>query len=118
MRIADILNRMEREIIDGILTNIEEARPDTAKALKRLMFRFEDIAKLSAEGAHDDLRQVPAEQVVLALRGTEAEFKELVLSSMASRARRMVENELQSSDEPDPRPSTTRGAASPTASWS
>ena len=39
---------------------------------------------------------------MLALRGTEAEFKGPVLSSMASRARRMVENELQT-DEPDPR---------------
>ena len=103
VRIADILNRMEREIIDGILTNIEEARPDTAKALKRLLFRFEDISRLTPKARMTVFDEVPAEQVVLALRGTEAEFKELVLSSMASRARRMVENELQSTDEPDPR---------------
>ena len=103
VRIADILNRMEREIIDGILTNIEEARPDTAKALKRLLFRFEDISKLTPKARMTVFDEVPAEQVVLALRGAEAEFKELVLSSMASRARRMVESELQGPDEPDPR---------------
>ena len=103
VRIADILNRMEHEIIDGILSNIEEVRPDTAKALKRLMFRFEDIAKLSAKARMTIFDQVPSEQVVLALRGTDDAFKELVLSSIASRARRMVESELASSDEPDPK---------------
>ena len=104
VRIADILNRMEREIIDEILNNIEEARPDTAKALKRLLFRFEDISRLTPKARMTVFDEVPAEQVVLALRGTEAEFEELVLSSMASRARRMVEEaELQSTDEPDPR---------------
>ena len=103
VRIADILNRMEHEIIDGILSNIEEVRPDTAKALKRLMFRFEDIAKLTAKARMTIFDQVPAEQVVLALRGTDDTFKELVLSSIASRARRMVESELASSDEPDPK---------------
>lgn len=103
VRIADILNRMEAEIIDGILTSIEEAKPDTAKALKKLLFRFEDIAKLSAKARMTVFDQVPSEQVVLALRGTEAEFRELVLSAIASRARRIVENELQSADEPDAR---------------
>jgi len=101
VRVADILNRMEQEIIDGILTNIEEAKPDTAKALKRLLFRFEDIAKLSAKARMTVFDQVPAEQVVLALRNTEAAFKELVLSSIASRARRMVESELENGSEPD-----------------
>jgi flagellar motor switch protein FliG len=103
VRIADILNRMEHEIIDGILSNIEEVRPDTAKALKRLMFRFDDIGKLNAKARMTIFDQVPAEQVVLALRGTDDTFRELVLSSIASRARRMVESELQSSDEPDPK---------------
>ena len=78
-------------------------RPDTAKALKRLMFRFEDIAKLSAKARMTIFDQVPSEQVVLALRGTDDAFKELVLSAIASRARRMVESELASSDEPDPK---------------
>lgn len=100
-RMADILNRMEHEIIDGILSNIAEVRPETAKALKRLMFRFEDVAKLTAKARMTIFDQVPSDQVVLALRGTDAEFRELVLSSIASRARRIVEHELESADEPD-----------------
>ena len=102
-RMADILNRMEQTHIDSILATIAEGRPDIAKALRRMLFRFEDIAKLSAKARMTVFDQVPAEDVVLALRGTDAEFRELVLSSIASRSRRMVEHELQSADEPDPR---------------
>ncbi len=102
-RMADILNRMEQEHIDSILETIAEGRPDIAKALRRMLFRFEDIAKLSAKGRMTVFDQVPAEEVVLALRNVDGELRELVLSSIASRSRRMVEHELQSADEPDPR---------------
>ena len=60
-RMADILNRMEHEIIDGILSSIAEVRPETAKALKRLMFRFEDIAKLTAKARMTIFDQVPSD---------------------------------------------------------
>jgi flagellar motor switch protein FliG len=103
VRMADILNRMEQEHIDSILNTIGEERPDIAKALRRLLFRFEDIARLTPKARMTVFDSVPADQVVLALRGTEAEFRELVLSAIASRARRMVEHELENGDEPDPR---------------
>lgn len=102
-RMADILNRMDQEHIDSILATIAEGRPDIAGALRRMLFRFEDIAKLSDKARMTVFDQVPAEEVVLALRDTDSEFRELVLSSIASRSRRMVEHELESGDEPEPR---------------
>jgi flagellar motor switch protein FliG len=103
VRIADILNRMERELIDGILSDFESARPKTAKALKRLLFRFEDIGKLEAKARTAVFDQVPAEHVVQALKGTDKEFQELLLSSLPARSRRMVESELGQDDEPNAR---------------
>ena len=38
--------------------------------------------------------KVQTEQVMLALRGAEAEIKEIILSSLGARARRMIESEL------------------------
>lgn len=102
-RVADILNRLEPDQADGILAALEKERPDVVKALKRLIFRFDDISKLAQKARSKVFDQVPAEQVVLALRGCDAELTELILSSIASRARRMVEHELQSGDEVDPR---------------
>lgn len=102
-RMADMLNRMEPDQVDSILATISEGRPDIAKALRHMLFRFEDITKLSEKARMTIFDQVPADQVVLALRDTDAAFRELVLSAIASRARRMVEHELENGDEPDPR---------------
>ena len=38
--------------------------------------------------------KISTDIVVLALRGTDSDFRDVVLSSMASRARRLVEGEL------------------------
>ncbi len=103
LRMADILNRMEADQVQDVLSAVAEGRPDIAKALRRLLFRFEDIAKLSQKARTKVFDQVPADQVVLALRGVEGELQEMILSSLASRSRRMVEHELQSADEVDAR---------------
>ena len=47
--------------------------------------------------------QVPIEQLVIALRGTEPDFQAAILSSLASRSRRMVEAELQGGGTPSQR---------------
>ena len=39
--------------------------------------------------------RIPADRVVMALKGTDPVFRDMILSSMGARARRMVENELQ-----------------------
>ncbi|MGY4302510.1 flagellar motor switch protein FliG [Bradyrhizobium sp. i1.4.4] len=38
--------------------------------------------------------QVPTDRIVIALKGTDKHFRELILSSVASRVRRVVEHEL------------------------
>ena len=47
--------------------------------------------------------QVPIERLVIALKGTDADFQAAILSSLASRSRRMVEAELQGGGTPSPR---------------
>jgi flagellar motor switch protein FliG len=93
-KIADIINKMEREQIEDVLSSLAEDRPKDAETLRGLLFTFEDIAKLSQKARTMVFDRLPADRVVLALKGTDAAFRELILSSMGARARRMVENEL------------------------
>jgi flagellar motor switch protein FliG len=103
VRMADILNRMESAQCEEVLAAIAEGRPDVAKSLRAMLFRFEDIARLDAKARALLFDAVPAEQVVLALRGIDGELLEMVLSSIASRTRRMVEHELQNPGDIDQR---------------
>jgi flagellar motor switch protein FliG len=93
-RMAKLLNKMDKENVDTILENLMAVRPKEAKALRRMLFSFEDIFKLGQKDRLVLFDKVQTEQVMLALRGVEGELKEVILSSLGARARRMIEAEL------------------------
>ncbi len=93
--IADILNKLEKSESDDLLRMLADQRPDDAKALKDMLFSFEDLSALPVKSRATVFDQVPIERVVLALKGTDAAFQSSVLATLGARARRMVEVELQ-----------------------
>ena len=80
---------------------LRAARPQDARVVERLLFSFNDLARLSQRARALLFDKISTEIVVLALRGTEPDFREPVLASMASRSRRLVESELAN---PSPAP--------------
>ena len=84
--------------MEDVLQSLSESRPKEAEVLKGLLFTFDDIVNLSQKARSVLFDQVPTERVVLALKGTDPEFRDLVLSSLAARAKRMVEAELTNGD--------------------
>lgn len=97
-RVASIMNKLDREHSEAILESLMSSRPEDARKLRGMIFAFEDVAKLEQVHRLALFDKVATEQVIAALKGTDAPFKELVLSSMGARARRMVEAELQNDD--------------------
>ncbi|MEI9915913.1 MAG: flagellar motor switch protein FliG [Methylovirgula sp.] len=95
-RMADIINKMEREQMEDVLQSLAEARPKAAETLRGLLFTFDDIIKLPAKSRLALFDQIPTERVVLALKGTDATFRNSILSTLSGRARRVVETELSS----------------------
>jgi flagellar motor switch protein FliG len=93
-RMADIINKMERDHMEDVLQNLSDTRPKVAETLKGLLFTFDDLTKLTPQARTTLLDQVPTERVVLSLKGTDPAFRDIILSSLASRARRIVEHEL------------------------
>jgi flagellar motor switch protein FliG len=95
-RMADIINKMEREQMEDVLQSLAEVRPKVAEVLRGLLFTFDDIIKLPTKSRLVLFDQIPTERVVLALKGTDANFRNSILSTLSSRARRVVETELSS----------------------
>lgn len=113
-RVADILNRLTVEQAEDVLVAIAEVKPDDAAVLRTKMFSFNDVVMLSAKARSVLFDKVPSEQIVLALRGTEAAFRDAVLSTLGARARRLVENELNSGGAPQKDIAAARKAISTT----
>jgi flagellar motor switch protein FliG len=93
-RIAEIINKLDRSQMDEVLQNLSSTRPHVVESLKSRMFTFDDIARLSQRARGSLLDKVPADRVSVALKGTPPEFRELILSSLSSRVRKMIEQEL------------------------
>ncbi|MBX9931922.1 MAG: flagellar motor switch protein FliG [Methylobacterium sp.] len=93
-KMADIINKMERTQIDEVLTSLGESRPKSVEILKGLLFTFDDIVKLAPRARTSLFDSVPNDRLVLALKGTDAEFRNVVLGALSARVRRMVEHEL------------------------
>jgi flagellar motor switch protein FliG len=102
-RIADIVNRLEPTDVEDVIQSITVTQPKDAAILKKMLFTFDDLVNLSNRARAALFDNVPTETVVTALRGTEALFRDAVLSSMASRARRLVESELSNGATPPQR---------------
>jgi flagellar motor switch protein FliG len=97
-RVADIINKMERGHIEDMLKSLSEKRPKSAEVLKELLFTFDDVVNLIPKARTMIFDQVPSDRIVIALKGSDRKFREIILSSLASRVRRVVENELAMGD--------------------
>ena len=102
-RMAQIINSLDPADADDVMQKLVQARPDDAKVLRSLLFSFNDLPRLSLRARALLFDKVSTDVVVLALRGTNAEFRDVVLASMASRARRLVEGELNNPSNAPPR---------------
>ncbi|MDF2810265.1 MAG: flagellar motor switch protein FliG [Microvirga sp.] len=98
VKMADIINKMERDHMEDVLSDLATIRPKSAEILKGLLFTFDDIIKLTPKDRTTMFDQIPPDRVVLSLKGTGEEFRKIVLSALSSRVRRMVEHELSGKD--------------------
>jgi flagellar motor switch protein FliG len=93
-KLAAILNKLDRDQIEEILTSIGEDDPAEAERVKNYVFTFDDIAGMDVEDRARLMDEVPAERVVLALRDADPVLIDLILQTLSPRSRRIVEAEL------------------------
>jgi flagellar motor switch protein FliG len=92
---ADILNFIDRTSEERIIAEIEETFPDLAETIRNLMFTFEDVKKIDDRGIQTVLKDVPREQLVLALKTAGAELRESVFRNVSQRAAEMIKEDLE-----------------------
>jgi flagellar motor switch protein FliG len=92
---ADILNFVDRNNEERIITEIEEMFPDLAEQIRNLMFTFEDVKKIDDRGIQTVLKDVPREQLVLALKIASPDLKDLIFRNVSQRAAEMIKEDLE-----------------------
>ena len=97
---ADLKAQTRRELADlarnyGIAGWHGMKKADLVDEIRRLMFVFDDIARLGAKEIQTILKNVESSQWALALKGASSELKDAILSNMSQRAADMLREEME-----------------------
>ena len=93
--VAEILNAMDKASETRILSTIEESNPDLAEQIRELMFTFEDLTLIDSKQMQTVLKDVDKADLAMALKTASDAVKELILSSMSTRAAEMLNDDLE-----------------------
>lgn len=92
---ADILNFLEASSENAILEELKRTDEALADQIQDLIFVFDDLIEVDDRGMQELLRQVPGEQLLLALKAADENFKAKVFKNMSQRAAEMLRDDLE-----------------------
>ncbi len=94
--IADMLNVMEKNTEQNIMSRVEEKDPQLAEEIRKLMFVFEDIIHIDDGGMQTLLKDVPNDKLVIALKTAPEEIKDKIFRNISKRAADLLREDLDS----------------------
>jgi flagellar motor switch protein FliG len=92
--VAEVLNVTDRATERALLENLAQEDPELVDEIRRLMFVFEDIAKLSDKDIQSILKNVDSAQWAMALKGASGELRDKIMGNMSKRAGDMLREEM------------------------
>lgn len=93
--IAEIFNSLDRNTEARFMEALEERNRESADRVKSLMFTFEDLSRIDAQGIQVLLRNVDKDKLAIALKGASDTIKELFFSNMSSRAGKILKEDME-----------------------
>jgi flagellar motor switch protein FliG len=93
--VADILNLVGREREQRIVAEIGEVFPEVAGQIRNLMFTFEDLSKLDDRAIQTVLKEVPRDQLVVALKTASDNLRTKLFRNISQRAAQMLQEDLE-----------------------
>lgn len=92
---AKILNGVPKSEGQTILEGVDSRDPDTAGEIRKRMLTFNDLSTIDKRGFQSLLREVPTEDLVIALKTASDEMKEQVFANVSSRAADQIREESE-----------------------
>jgi len=93
--VAEILNVSDRSTERALLESLSQDDPELVEEIRRLMFVFDDLTKLTDKDMQTVLKNVETAQWAMALKGASAELKQKIMGNMSQRAAGMLGEEME-----------------------
>jgi flagellar motor switch protein FliG len=92
---AEIFNSFDRQTETRFITSLEDQDKAAADHIKKLMFTFDDLAKLDNGAIQTLMRQVEKDKLAMALKGANENVRRIFLTNMSQRAGKMLIEEME-----------------------
>ena len=92
---AEMVNLLDSSVGSSVMTDIGKSDERLSQNIQDLMFVFEDLLEIDDRGMQELLRQVPADKLLIALKGADETFKTKVFKNMSQRAAEMLKSDLE-----------------------
>jgi flagellar motor switch protein FliG len=92
---ANIINFLEPSQESALMEQIEKSDEALAARIQDLVFIFDNLISLDDRSMQELLRQVPAEKLLLAMKGSEDGLKDKIFKNMSQRAAEMLRDDLE-----------------------
>lgn len=92
--VAEICNRLDREVSRKMLEEIETTNPELALEIRNLMVTFDDLLLIDDPGIREILQRVDKKALTMALKGTMPELQNRFFSNMSTKAVELMKEEM------------------------
>ena len=92
---AQLLNSLDKELSKTLLSRIEEKNAELGGAIRKKLFRFEDISRLSQSDVQRLLRDVETQDLAMALKNATEPVKRAIANAMSKRAAATLKEEIE-----------------------
>ena len=93
--VVSILNSVDRGTERHLLEALEETDAELVEEIRKRMFVFEDIVKLSNQAIQRVLKEIDNRDLAVALKGSSEEVAEVIYRNISSRLQEMIKEDIQ-----------------------
>lgn len=93
---ADIINCLKPQIESVVMEELGKADEALAARIQDLLFAFDTLIDVDDRGMQELLRQVPSDQLLLAMKAADDALKEKIFKNMSQRAAETLREDLES----------------------
>jgi flagellar motor switch protein FliG len=95
-QLAEIMKRLDADVADTIMEQIESNDDDLADGISQMMFVFDDIVLVDDKGMQQLLRNVETQDLAVAMKAASPEAQDKIFNNMSQRASAMLTEEIDS----------------------
>jgi flagellar motor switch protein FliG len=91
---ADIMNLVDKSVETRVFSYLDETAPQVAENIRNLMLTFEDLLRLENRDMQTLLKELPREDLMLALKTASPAMKSKIFGNVSKRAAEIMQDDM------------------------